>query len=105
MPRITFIQPDGSECIVAAQEGQTVKDAAISSLVPGIVAECGGSCACATCHVRVDEHSWDLVASPSDSEAEMLEFADEVTPKSRLACQIRVTEEVEGLVVHVPKTQ
>lgn len=105
MPNVTYIQPDGSGRTVEVQVGRTVKDGAINNLVPGIVAECGGACSCATCHVYVDASWLPQTGAAGDDETEMLEFAMDVTANSRLSCQITVTRELDGLVVYVPEEQ
>jgi 2Fe-2S ferredoxin len=105
MAKITFIQPDGTEQVVEAEPGMTVMEAAKKELVPGIEAECGGACACATCHVYVDDAWRDKVGPPSEMEEDMLDFAFEVRESSRLSCQIKVSEELDGLVVRVPEKQ
>jgi ferredoxin, 2Fe-2S len=105
MPEITFIDPDGTRHTVEAEIGSTVMEAAIRNDVPGIEAECGGACACSTCHVYVDEDWKDITGEPSPMEEDMLDFAVDVRPSSRLSCQMKVTEVLEGLVVTVPKEQ
>jgi 2Fe-2S ferredoxin len=105
MAAITFIQPDGSEETVTAQPGMTVMEAAKTALVAGIEAECGGACACATCHVYVDDGWRERTGGPSPMEEDMLDFAFDVRPSSRLSCQIKVTEALDGLVVRVPEKQ
>jgi 2Fe-2S ferredoxin len=80
-------------------------EAAKMNLIEGIEAECGGACACATCHVYVDEAWKQRTGSPEQMEEDMLDFAFDVRPTSRLSCQIRVTPELDGLVVHVPEKQ
>ena len=105
MPTITYVQPDGKRRAVTATLGDTVMNAAVANDVAGIVAECGGSCSCATCHVYVDEAWQDAAGPPSPMEEDMLDFAVEVRESSRLSCQIEVTEALDGLVVHVPETQ
>ena len=105
MPKITYIDAAGEKYEVEAEEGSTVMETAIRADVPGIVAECGGACACATCHVYVDEEWKDVVGPPSPMEEDMLDFAFEVKPSSRLSCQIRVRDELNGLVVTVPERQ
>lgn len=105
MTKITYIEPDGERYETEAEEGSTVMENAIMNAVPGIVAECGGACSCATCHVYVDEAWAETVGGPSAMEEDMLDFAFEVKPTSRLSCQIRVTEEIDGLVVYVPARQ
>jgi ferredoxin, 2Fe-2S len=105
MAKITFIQPDGSQQVVEGEPGMTVMETAKKHLVPGIEAECSGACACATCHVYVDEAWREKTGGPSDMEEDMLDFAFDVRPTSRLSCQIRVTPEVDGLVVTTPERQ
>ncbi len=80
-------------------------EAAIAHNVPGIVAECGGACSCATCHVYVEDEWTERVGGPSEMEEDMLDFAFDVRPTSRLSCQIRLTDEMDGLVLHVPEEQ
>jgi 2Fe-2S ferredoxin len=105
MTKITYIQPDGERIETEAENGATVMETAIVNGVPGIVAECGGACSCATCHVYVDDQWTDVVGGPSPMEEDMLDFAFEVKPTSRLSCQIKVRDEIDGLVVHVPTRQ
>ncbi len=106
MTRILFIQPDGREQAAQAKPGQSVMQAAIGAMVPGIVADCGGACSCATCHGYVDEAWVDRVPPPSADEAEMIDAGClDVQPTSRLTCQIKVTPEMEGLVVRIPPHQ
>jgi len=105
MPEITFIDHGGEKRVVNAATGSTVMEAAIKSGVPGIVAECGGACACATCHVYVDEAWTATTGEPSHMEEDMLDFAFDVKPTSRLSCQIKVTDAMNGLVIHTPPRQ
>jgi 2Fe-2S ferredoxin len=105
MVKITYIQPDGGEQAVEAEVGMTVMETAKKNLVDGIEAECGGACACATCHVYVEDAWREKVGGPSEMEEDMLDFAFEVRPSSRLSCQIKVTEALDGLVVRVPEKQ
>jgi 2Fe-2S ferredoxin len=105
MAKITFIQPDGTSQIVDATPGLTVMEAAKLNNVAGIEAECGGACACATCHVYVDAGWRDRTGKAEDMEEDMLDFAFDVREESRLACQIKVTPELDGLVVRVPAKQ
>lgn len=105
MVKITYIQPDGTEQTVEGETGMTVMETAKKHLVPGIEAECGGACACATCHVYVDEKWRERVGPPSEMEEDMLDFAFDVREESRLSCQIKVTEELDGLVVRTPDKQ
>jgi ferredoxin, 2Fe-2S len=105
MPKITYIEHDGKKRTVDAPVGSTVMENAIKNGIPGIVAECGGACSCATCHVHVDEAWKDKVGPPSPMEEDMLDFAFDVRPTSRLSCQIKVSDELDGLVVHTPAQQ
>ena len=105
MAKITFVQPDGTSQVVAADTGLTVMEAAKKNLVAGIEAECGGACSCATCHVHVDDAWTEKVGKPSPMEEDMLDFAFDVRPTSRLSCQIKVTEELDGLIVKTPEQQ
>ena len=105
MPKITYIDSAGTERVVEAENGSTVMESAIKNGVPGIEAECGGACACATCHVYVDEAWREITGEPSPMEEDMLDFGYDVRPNSRLSCQIKVSDELEGLVVTVPERQ
>ena len=105
MPKITYVSHDGKSQTVEAEVGSTVMENAIRNMVPGIEAECGGACACATCHVYVDEAWYGKVGAPEPMEEDMLDFAYDVRPTSRLSCQIKVTPALDGLVVRVPERQ
>ena len=105
MAKITYIAHDGTKFEVDAENGTTVMENAIKNSVPGIEAECGGACACATCHVYVDEAWAEKAGSPEAMEEDMLDFAFEVQPTSRLSCQIKVSDALDGLVVKVPERQ
>ena len=105
MPKITYIQPDGTAQAVEGEAGMTVMETAKKHTIEGIEAECGGACACATCHVYVAEDWREKVGGPSEMEEDMLDFAFDVRPTSRLSCQIKVTNELDGLVVQVPEKQ
>jgi ferredoxin, 2Fe-2S len=105
LPRIKYIEFDGTEHEVAAKPGLSVMETAIRNNVPGIDADCGGACACATCHVYVDEAWLEKTGERSAMEESMLDFADAVQDNSRLSCQIRVTEALDGLVVRLPENQ
>lgn len=106
MPKIMFIDPSGSTHEVEADEGASVMRAGLLGGVQGIVAECGGECSCATCHVYVDENWTDKTGEPSLDEEDMLEFTEsERKPTSRLSCQIEVSEELDGLIVNLPEEQ
>jgi ferredoxin, 2Fe-2S len=105
MPKITFIEHDGTAHTVEGEIGSTVMETALKNGIAGIVAECGGACTCATCLVHVDEKWFAKVGKPSPEEEDMIDFAFEVTETSRLSCQIKVTEELDGLVVRTPSYQ
>jgi 2Fe-2S ferredoxin len=105
MPKLTIVSFDGTPHELEASKGSTVMENAIRNSIPGIVAECGGACACATCHVYVDEAFVDKVGKPDPMEEDMLDFAFDVKPNSRLCCQITVRPELDGLVVTTPAQQ
>ena len=105
MPKITYIAFDGNETIVDAKEGMSVMQSAVNNGVDGIVAECGGACSCATCHVYVDKEWFDKLPEAQPMEKEMLDFVMSPQPTSRLSCQIKVTAELDGLVVNTPESQ
>jgi ferredoxin, 2Fe-2S len=105
MVKITFIQPDDSQQVVESEPGMTLMEAAKLNDIQGIEAECGGACACATCHVYVDDAWRDKTGAPSQMEEDMLDFAFDVRESSRLSCQIKLAPELDGLVVRVPAKQ
>ncbi|MEM8772046.1 MAG: 2Fe-2S iron-sulfur cluster-binding protein [Pseudomonadota bacterium] len=105
MTKITFIESNGTEHAVDAEDGASVMEAAIKNMVPGIDADCGGACACATCHVYVDEAWREKVGKPEAMEESMLDFAYEPKENSRLSCQINVSDALEGLVIRLPEFQ
>ena len=105
MPKITYIDVSGKERSVEVPTGWTVMEGAVKNRVPGIDADCGGACACATCHVYVDPAWAEKLPPRQDMEEQMLDFAQDVKPNSRLSCQIKVTSALDGLVVRTPKTQ
>lgn len=105
MTKISYIAFDGDRFDIDAENGSTVMEAAIRNSVPGIDAECGGACACATCHVYVDDAWSQITGSPEAMEEDMLDFAYDVRPTSRLSCQLRIRDELDGLVVHIPERQ
>jgi 2Fe-2S ferredoxin len=105
MPKITYIADDGSARTVDVPVGWTVMEGAVKNRIPGIDADCGGACACATCHVYVDPAWFDQLPPREDMEQSMLDFAQEVKQNSRLSCQLQVTEAMEGLVVRTPRSQ
>lgn len=105
MTKIAIVAFDGTRFDIDAENGSSVMENAIRNSVPGIEAECGGACACATCHVYIDEEFTETVGQPEAMEEDMLDFAFDVRPNSRLSCQIKVSDDLEGLVVRVPERQ
>ncbi len=105
MTKLTFVSFDGVRYDVDAEDGTSVMENAVRNGIPGIEAECGGACACATCHVYVDDEWTEKVGDPDVMEEDMLDFAFDMKPSSRLSCQIKVSAELDGLVLHVPERQ
>jgi 2Fe-2S ferredoxin len=101
MPKIIYITPDGIRHAAEVEKGYSVMEGAINNEIEGIVAECGGACACATCHSYIDEAWLDKLPEMDDMEDSMLDAAFERKSNSRLTCQIEVSEALDGLVVHV----
>ena len=106
MPKITYIEHNGTEHVVDVPVGLTVMEGARDNNIPGIEADCGGACACSTCHVYVDPAWVEKLPAKEDMEEDMLDFAYAPDPaRSRLTCQIKVTEDLDGLVVQMPEKQ
>ena len=105
MAKITYIEFNGTAHKIDVPSGLSVMEGAIKNMVPGIDADCGGACACATCHVYVDPEWTETVGGPSEMEQTMLDFAEDVEDNSRLSCQITVTDALDGLIVRLPKSQ
>ncbi|MEL6569040.1 MAG: 2Fe-2S iron-sulfur cluster-binding protein [Pseudomonadota bacterium] len=105
MVKIIYKDHTGEAREIDAKVGETVMETAIKNSVPGIDADCGGACACATCHVYVDPAFMDKVGKPEDMEQSMLDFAENVSETSRLSCQIQVREELDGMTVTTPESQ
>ena len=105
MLRVTFVQPDGSKRTLEVEAGRSAMEAARDNAIHGILAECGGECSCCTCHCYVDAGWIGRVPPRSDGEAGMIEFAHEPRAASRLACQLLMTDALDGLVLHVPAQQ
>jgi 2Fe-2S ferredoxin len=105
VPKITFIEADGAEHVIEVPVGWSLMEGAVKNHVPGIDADCGGACACATCHVYVDPKWIAALPVKTDIEDAMLDFALVTGPGSRLSCQIRVTSDMDGLVVRLPFSQ
>jgi 2Fe-2S ferredoxin len=105
MPKITYLDSSGNRKEIEVQKGLTVMEGAIQNNIPGIDADCGGSMACATCHVYVKEEWFNKLNKIEDGEQDMLDMAFEPKKNSRLSCQIIVTDELDGLVVTTPSKQ
>ncbi|MDB5447687.1 MAG: ferredoxin, 2Fe-2s [Phenylobacterium sp.] len=105
MARITYVAFGGAERVQDVKPGLSVMEGAVKNNVPGIDADCGGACACATCHVYVDEAWLEKTGDKSAMEESMLEFAENVEPNSRLSCQIKVSDALDGLIVRTPESQ
>jgi len=105
MPKIKYIEHSGKEHEVDVPVGWSVMEGAVKNLITGIDADCGGACACATCHVFVDQAWLEKLPAKEDMEETMLDFAPDMAANSRLSCQIKVTPELDGFVVRMPKSQ
>ncbi|MNI27511.1 Ferredoxin-6 [compost metagenome] len=105
MPKIIYVEHSGETHEVEVKVGLSVMEGAVRHAVPGIDADCGGGCACATCHVYVDPDWLARTGTPTAMEASMLDFAERVEPNSRLSCQIKVEESLDGLTVRIPESQ
>jgi len=105
MAKITYIEFGGKEHVVEVKNGMSVMEGAVKNLIPGIDADCGGACACATCHVHVDKAWLEKLEPMQEMEKTMLDFAEGVDGNSRLSCQIKVSDVLDGLVVRTPKSQ
>ena len=105
MPKVTFIEHGGNVHTIEAASGQSLMQVAMSNRVPGIIADCGGSCSCATCHVYVDSEWLARVPAASPSEKEMIDCALHVQENSRLSCQIELSDAVDGIVIRLPESQ
>ena len=105
MPKITYKDNEGKSKTVEVDNGLTVMEGAIQNDIPGIDADCGGSMACATCHVYVEENWYNKLSKAEDAEVDMIDMAYEPKKNSRLSCQIIVTNDIDGLVITTPKRQ
>ena len=105
MAKITYIEFNGKEHVIDVKTGLSVMEGAVKNNIPGIDADCGGACACATCHVYVDAAWRDKTGEKSAMEESMLDFAENVQDNSRLSCQIKVSDDLDGLVVRMPQSQ
>jgi len=105
MSKITYIEHSGKSHTIQVQNGLTVMEGAVQNNIPGIDADCGGSMACATCHVYVKEEWFDKLPKKEEGEEDMIDMAYEPNKFSRLSCQLTVSDELEGLVVKLPEKQ
>ena len=105
MPKVTYIEHNGTEHEVELENGLSLMEGAVNNMVPGIDADCGGACACATCHVFVDEAWLAKTGDVGDMEETMLDFADGREENSRLSCQIKMSDELDGIVLRLPEAQ
>ena len=105
MPRVTFIEPDGTAHHVEIANGCSVMEGALNNGIRGIDGDCGGNCACGTCHVYVEADWCERTSTKSDMERDMLEFAEGAREDSRLCCQIEMADGLDGLIVHIPDSQ
>ena len=105
MPKVTYIEHNGTSHEIDVEKGLSVMEGAVNNLVPGIDADCGGACACATCHVFVDEAWLAKSGTIGEMEETMLDFADGREANSRLSCQIKISDELDGIVVRMPEAQ
>ena len=105
MVKITFIEFDKTEHTIDADEGMSFMEVALQNGVPGIDADCGGACACATCHVYVDKNWVEKTGEAEQMEQDMLDFAFDVTEQSRLSCQVKVTNDLDEIIINLPEKQ
>lgn len=105
MPKIHFIEHGGTEHLVDTESGLSVMESAVRNGIPGIDGDCGGVCACATCHVYIDPAWLGATGERTETETDMLELAADVEENSRLACQISMTDDLDGLIVRMPLSQ
>lgn len=105
MPRITIIEATGRRHDLDAPKGRTLMQVAMDASVPGIIAECGGCCSCATCHGFIDSPWFERIPPANVTENSMLEGLLEVQPNSRLTCQVEITEDLDGMIVRLPSSQ
>ena len=105
MVKITFIEFDKTEHMIDADEGMSLMEVALQNGVPGIDADCGGACACATCHVYVDKSWVEKTGEAEQMEQDMLDFAFDVNEQSRLSCQVKITDDLDGIIINLPEKQ
>jgi len=105
MPKVTYIEANGQSHEVDLDAGVSLMQGAVDNMIEGIVAECGGSCSCATCHCYIDQQWLDKLEPATEMENDLLECVTEPKDNSRLSCQIVISDDLNGLVVHLPKSQ
>jgi 2Fe-2S ferredoxin len=105
MPKVTYIEFSGKAHTIEVKSGQSVMEGAVRNNIPGILAECGGACACATCHVYIDPDWFARIGPRTAAEVDMLDFANDVQDTSRLSCQVKVSDALDGLVLKMPRKQ
>jgi 2Fe-2S ferredoxin len=105
VPKIVYVEHNGTRHEVEVAVGTNLMQGAVNHMIPGIEGDCGGLCACGTCHVYIEGSATELCGTPDELEQGMLEFAFDVKDSSRLSCQIEVTEQMEGMEVHMPTRQ
>ena len=105
MAKITYIEHIGKSHVIDVSDGLSIMEGAVENNIPGITADCGGACACATCHVYVDEKWFDKLKKKDEAEQDMLDMAFEPNKFSRLSCQISVSDKLEGMVLKIPSKQ
>jgi 2Fe-2S ferredoxin len=105
MPKVIYIEYSGKEHQIDLPIGFSIMEGAIKNSIPGVDADCGGSCACATCHVYVDEKYLSKIPTAQEAEKDMLDFVNETNNSSRLSCQIMMNNELDGIIVRMPKKQ
>lgn len=105
MTKVTFVEPDGTIHAVDVKDGQSAMEVAIRHEVPGVPADCGGACSCATCHIYVDEAWMIHTGVAGEIEDAMLELAEDRRPNSRLSCQIQIEAQLDGLILHIPNCE
>ena len=105
MPKITYIEHNGKSHVIDVSNGLSVMEGAVQNNIPGIDADCGGACACATCHIYVDKNWYDKLPAKESAEEDMLDLAFEPNKFSRLGCQIIVTDKLDGMILEMPSKQ
>ncbi|WP_458790690.1 2Fe-2S iron-sulfur cluster-binding protein [Yoonia sp. MH D7] len=105
MTKITFIEADGKSIEATAEPGMTVMQVAVNAGIAAIAAECGGACACGTCHCYINKEWFDKIMPAKEDETDMLDFVIDPTETSRLSCQIEVTPDMDGIIINIPASQ